>query len=79
MTLLLILSTAALALGGLLVILAGLADGATQMTEWYRTNHVCGWCRVHLRGNPFSTRVSHGICRRCAARMKANVDAEKQK
>ena len=76
-TLLLILSTAALALGGLLVIVAGLLPDLDKLhvglSDWYRTNHICGWCKAHLRGNPFSTRTSHGMCRACAAKMRAEL------
>jgi len=67
--LLLIASTAALVLGGLLVIVAGVAGDVGAMAEWIRTKHACAWCRKWLSGNPFSKRVSHDICPRCREAM----------
>jgi len=68
-TMLLIASTAALALGGLLVILAGVAGDVDAMAEWCRTKRKCAWCKKWLGGNPLSRRVSHGVCPRCRAAM----------
>ena len=68
-TMLLIASTAALVLGGLLVIVAGVAGDVDAMGEWCRTKRKCAWCKKWLGGNPLSRRVSHGVCTRCRAAM----------
>ena len=46
---------------------------------WCQLHRLCAWCRCSLGGNPFSKKITHGICRSCSDKMLSQAQAITQK
>jgi hypothetical protein len=49
----------------------------SSASRWLRFKRVCKWYHAPIRigGNPFARKLTHGMCRDCAARWQAEVDS----
>jgi hypothetical protein len=52
----------------------------TRILLWWKFRHECGWFRPrrYLRGNPWASNITTGICPRCLAKEMAELRERKK-
>ena len=44
-----------------------------RILQWLQFRRVCSWCHGYMGGNPFTSHVTHGVCKKCSGKFLEGI------